>query len=139
MLEEITAEEIEQYLMMAVLPQPPYLMAGIGLLIGVLCGLTFGRLVQNKLDGWKEDRLPLLPLATAEILLSFSGTLIGVTLFIGCCLQIFGFAAGAALLVAFVMSLLTGGALFAQLERLMQQVEDGNFKAVDFDNFDEFF
>ncbi len=137
MLEEITAEEIEQYLMMAVLPQPPYLMAGIGLLMGVLCGLTFGRLVQNKLDGWKEDRLPLLPLATAEILLSFSGTLIGVTLFIGCCLQIFGFAAGAALLVAFVMSLLTGGALFAQLERLMQQVEDGNFKAVDFDNFDE--
>ena len=139
MLEEITAEEIEQYLMMAVLPQPPYLMAGIGLLMGVLCGLTFGRLVQNKLDGWKEDRLPLLPLATAEIVLSFSGTLIGVTLFIGCCLQIFGFAAGAALLVAFVMSLLTGGALFAQLERLMQQVEDGNFKAVDFDNFDEFF
>ena len=139
MLEEITAEEIEQYLMMAVLPQPPYLMAGIGLLMSVLCGFTFGRLVQNKLDGWKEDRLPLLPLATAEILLSFSGTLIGVTLFIGCCLQIFGFAAGAALLVAFVMSLLTGGALFAQLERLMQQVEDGNFKAVDFDNFDEFF
>ncbi len=139
MLEEITAEEIEQYLMMAVLPQPPYLMAGIGLLMSVLCGLTFGRLVQNKLDGWKEDRLPLLPLATAEIVLSFSGTLIGVTLFIGCCLQIFGFAAGAALLVAFVMSLLTGGALFAQLERLMQQVEAGNFKAVDFDNFDEFF
>ena len=139
MLEEITAEEIEQYLMMAVLPQPPYLMAGIGLLMSVLCGLTFGRLVQNKLDGWKEDRLPLLPLATAEIMLSFSGTLIGVTLFIGCCLQIFGFAAGAALLVAFVMSLLTGGALFAQLERLMQQVQDGNFKAVDFDNFDEFF
>ena len=139
MLEEITAEEIEQYLMMAVLPQPPYLLAGIGLLMSVLCGLTFGRLVQNKLDGWKEDRLPLLPLATAEILLSFSATLIGVTLFIGCCLQIFGFAAGAALLVAFVMSLLTGGALFAQLERLMQQVEDGNFKAVNFDNFDEFF
>ena len=139
MLEEITAEQIEQYLMMAVLPQPPYLMAGVGLLIGVLCGLTFGRLVQNKLDGWKEDRLPLLPLATAEIILSFSGTLIGVTLFIGCCLQIFGFASGTALLVALLLSLLTGGALFAQLERLMQQVESGNFKAVDFDNFDEFF
>ena len=139
MLEEITAEQIEQYLMMAVLPQPPYLMAGIGLLMGVLCGLTFGRLVQNKLDGWKEDRLPLLPLATTEIILSFSGTLIGVTLFIGCCLQIFGFASGTALLIALLLSLLTGGALFAQLERLMQQVESGNFKAVDFDNFDEFF
>ena len=62
-----------------------------------------------------------------------------MTLFIGCCLQIFGFAAGAALLVALVLSLLTGGALWVQLERLMQQVEQGNFKAVDFDNFDEFF
>jgi hypothetical protein len=124
---------------MVMLPEPPYLMAGVGLLMGVLCGLTFGRQVQNKLDGWKQDRLPLLPLGTTEITISFAGTLIGITLFIGCCLQIFGFSAGVALLVAFVLSLLTGGALFAQLERLMQQVESGNFKAVDFDNFDEFF
>lgn len=139
MPEEITAEQLEMLLQMAVLPQPPYLMAGLGLLMGVLCGLTFGRQVQDKLDGWKQDRLPLLPLATAEIILSFTGILIGITLFIGCCLQIFGFAAGAALLVALLLSLLTGGALFAQLERLMLQVESGNFKAVDFDNFDEFF
>ena len=139
MPEEISDEQLEFLLQMAVLPQPPYLMAGVGLLMGVLCGLTFGRQVQNKLDGWKQDRLPLLPLATAEINLSFAGTLLGITLFIGCCLQIFGFAAGAALLVALLLSLLTGGALFAQLERLMQQVERGNFKAVDFDNFDEFF
>ena len=139
MPEEITAEQLEMLLQMAVLPQPPYLMAGVGLLMGVLCGLTFGRQVQDKLDGWKQDRLPLLALATAEISLSFTGILIGITLFIGCCLQIFGFAAGAALLVALLLSLLTGGALFAQLERLMLQVESGNFKAVDFDNFDEFF
>ena len=139
MTEELTAEQLEQLLQMVILPQPPYLMAGVGLLVGVLCGLTFGRQVQEKLDGWKQDRLALLPLATAEITMSYAGTLIGITLFIGCCLQIFGFSAGAALLVAFVLSLLTGGALFAQLERLMQQVESGNFKAVDFDNFDEFF
>ena len=95
--------------------------------------------MQAKLDAWKQDRIPLLPLGSPEISLTFSATLLGVTLFIGCCLQIFGFAAGAALLVALLLSLLTGGALFAQLERLMEQVEAGNFKAVDFDNFDEFF
>ena len=120
-------------------PQPPYMLAGIGLAVGVLCGLTFGKLVQNKLDGWKQDRLALLPLGNAEISMSYAGTLIGITLFIGSCLQIFGFASGAALLVALVLSLLTGGALWVQLERLMTQVESGNFKAVDFDNFDEFF
>ena len=105
MPEEISAEQLEFLLQMAVLPQPPYLMAGVGLLMGVLCGLTFGRQVQNKLDGWKQDRLPLLPLATAEINLSFAGTLLGITLFIGCCLQIFGFAAGAALLVAIIITI----------------------------------
>ena len=120
-------------------PQPPYMLAGIGLAVGVLCGLTFAKLVQNKLDGWKQDRLALLPLGNAEITMSYAGTLIGITLFIGSCLQIFGFASGAALLVALVLSLLTGGALWVQLERLMTQVESGNFKAVDFDNFDEFF
>ena len=139
MSEELSAEQLEQFLQMVELPQPPYLMAGVGLLVAVLCGLTFGRQVQDKLDQWKQDRLPLLPLATVEITLSYSGILIGTTLFIGCCLQIFGFASGAALLVALVLSLLTGGALFAQLEQLMRQVEQGNFKAVDFDNFDEFF
>ena len=139
MSEEFTTEQLEMLLQMAVLQQPPYFLAGAGFAIGVLCGLTFGRQVQAKLESWKQDRISLLPLGTPEISLSFSGTLIGITLFIGCCLQIFGFASGAALLVALLLSLLTGGALYAQLERLMEQVESGNFKAVDFDNFDEFF
>ena len=121
------------------LQQPPYAMAGLGLAISLACGLTFSRLVQNRLDGWKKDRLPLLPLGNAETVMSYTGILIGVTLFIGGSLQVFGFASGAAYLVALVLSILTGGALWAQLERLMSQVEAGNFKAVDFDNFDEFF
>lgn len=121
------------------LPQPPYLVGGLGLAIGVLCGLTFARLIQNKLDAWKQDRLALLPLGSAEITISYSGVVIGTTLFIGGSLQVFGFASGAALLIATLLSLLTGGALWVQLERLMVQVEEGRFRAVDFDNFDEFF
>jgi hypothetical protein len=105
----------------------------------VLCGLTFARLVQNRLESWKQDRLPLLPLGNAETSISFVGTLIGITLFIGGALQVFGFAGGAALLVSMLLSLLTGGALWVQLEGLMQQVQEGRFRAVDFDNFDQFF
>ena len=121
------------------LQQPPYTMAGLGLAISVVCGLTFSRLVQSRLDGWKKDRLALLPLGNTETVMSYTGILVGVTLFIGGSLQVFGFSSGAAYLSALVLSILTGGALWAQLERLMAQVEAGNFKAVDFDNFDEFF
>jgi hypothetical protein len=123
----------------ATLSQPPYLLAGVGLAIGILCGLTFSKLVQQRLDAWKQDRLPLLPLARLQTVLPWIGLLLGITLFIGSSLQVFGFAPGAAVLLAFLLSLATGGALWVQLARLMQQVQDGNFKAVDFDNFDEFF
>jgi hypothetical protein len=119
--------------------QPPYVLAGIGLAMGVLCGLTFARLVQNKLDGWKQDRLALLPLGCFETNLAYTGIVAGITLFIGGSLQIFGFSGGAALLVALLLSLATAGALWVQLERLMAQVENGTFSAVDFDNFDQFF
>jgi hypothetical protein len=123
----------------AALPRPPYVLAGVGLAIGVVCGLTFARLVQDRLEGWKQDRLALLPLATLETVLPWIGLVIGVTLFIGAGLQVFGFAGGAALLVAFVLSLATAGALWVQLSRLMEQVQAGTFSAVDFDNFDRFF
>ena len=123
----------------APLSQPPYGLAAFGLAMGILCGLTFSRLVSLRLDGWKQDRLALLPLARWETVLPWIGTILGVTLFIGGSLQVFGFSAAAALLVAFVLSLATGGALWVQLTRLMGQVEAGNFRAVDFDNFDEFF
>ena len=129
----------EIFLEFAPLFQPPYVLAGIGLAMGILCGLTFAKLVQNKLDRWKQDRLPLLPLGCFETNLPYTGIVVGITLFIGGSLQIFGFAAGAALLVAFILSIATAGALWVQLERLMQQVESGNFSAVDFDNFDQFF
>lgn len=123
----------------APLSEPPYVLAGLGLAMAVLCGLTFARLVQNRLEGWKQDRLALLPLGTFETTLAYGGVVVGVTLFIGGSLSVFGFALGAALLVSFVLALATAGALWVQLARLMEQVQSGTFKAVDFDNFDEFF
>ena len=132
-------DDAEILLEFAQIQQPPYFLAGLGLAIGLVCGLTFSKLVQLRLDGWKQDRLPMLPLSGAATVLPWTGLVLGVTLFIGGSLQVFGFGSGAALLVAFLLSIATAGALWAQLVRLMQQVEAGNFKAVDFDNFDEFF
>ena len=119
--------------------QPPYFVAFAGLLVAAACGLTFAKVIENRLEGWKQDRLALLPLASVVTVLPWSGLVIGVTLFIGGSLQVFGFGAGAALLVAFVLSIATAGALWVQLEQLMAQVQAGTFSAVDFDNFDQFF
>ncbi len=129
----------EIFLEYAPIQHPPYALAGLGLAIGVLCGLTFAKLVQLRLEGWKQDRLSLLPLGTGETTLAYMGIVLGITLFIGGSLSVFGFSLAAALLVSFALAVATAGALWVQLEGLMQQVESGNFKAVDFDNFDQFF
>jgi hypothetical protein len=71
--------------------------------------------------------------------MAYAGWVLEITLFIGGSLQVFGFAPGLALLVSFVLSLGNAGALWVQLERLMEQVQAGNFKAVDFDSFDQYF
>ncbi len=119
--------------------QPPYFVAIAGLAIAAACGLTFAKVIENRLEGWKQDRLALLPLSRIETIAPAIGIVIGISLFIGSCLQIFGFASGTSLLVSLLLSLLTTGALWVQLVRLMEQVEKGTFKVVDFDNFDEFF
>ena len=68
---------------------------------------------------------------TKEINLSCASTLIGAALFIGCRLKILGFTSSAELLMALLLTLLTRRTLFAQLERLMQQMEEGKLKAID--------
>ncbi len=139
-LSDLSDSELEEILLeYASISQPPYLLAGIGLAISIVCGLTFSRLVQDSLKKWREDRLPIRPFGKISTTMSFSGILLGITLFMGASLQIFGFGAGVAIFVALLLSLLTGTGLWAQLEGLIKQVESGNFKAVDFDNFDEFF
>ena len=70
MPEEISAQELEQLLQMMTLPQPPYMLAGIGLLMGVLCGLTFGRQVQNKLEDCLVLRITPQPLKNSLLLYS---------------------------------------------------------------------
>ena len=38
--------------------QPPYFVAFAGLLVAAACGLTFAQVIENRLEGWKQDRKP---------------------------------------------------------------------------------
>ena len=116
--------------------QPPYALSGIGLLIALLCGLTFARQIQQRLEDWQQDRLPLLPLERFTTVLPYSGIVVGTILFIGAGLQVFGFGAGSSFFLALLLAVATGAGLWKQLEDLMGQVEDGSFAAADFDFFE---
>ena len=116
--------------------QPPYALSGVGLLMALLCGLTFARQIQQRLDAWQQDRLPLLPLERPATVIPYGGIVVGTVLFIGAGLQVFGFGAGSSFCLALLLALFTGAGLWRQLEDLMGQVEGNTFAAADFDFFD---
>ena len=116
--------------------QPPYALSGMGLLMALLCGLTFARRIQQRLEDWKQDRLPLLPLERPTTVIPYGGIVVGTVLFIGAGLQVFGFGAGSSFFLALLLAASTGAGLWKQLEDLMGQVEAGTFAAADFDFFD---
>nr|AUG32725.1 hypothetical protein PLO_752 [Paulinella longichromatophora] len=129
----------ESFLAFASFNQPPYFLAILGLVISIICGVTFTKQIEHRLDEWKKSQFSLLPLRTVQLNLSYSGILLGIILFISGSLQVFGLANDKAFCFALLLSLMTGGTLWVQIERLMKQVENGEFKVVDFDNFDQFF
>lgn len=65
------------------------------------------------------------------------GTSVGISQFLGG-LQMHSFGAEVALLLIFVLSIGTARVRWAQLERLMRQLEAANFKAIDINNSNEF-
>ena len=113
-------------------------MAGVGLLMGVLADSPLAaRCRPNWMDGSRIGCLPSAWDAGDDTQLFWHPHRCDPVHRLP--LADLRFCCRAALFAAFLLSMLTGGALFAQLERLMLQVESGTFKAVDFDNFDEFF
>ena len=116
--------------------QPPYALSGMGLLIALLCGLTFARQIGQRLEDWKQDRLPLLPLGRVTTVIPYGGIVAGTILFIGAGLQAFGFGAGSSFSLAALLALFTAAGLWKQLADLMRQVENGTFAAADFDFFE---
>lgn len=117
--------------------QPPYALSGIGLVVALLCGLTFARQVRQRLEDWKQDRLPLLPLGRFTTVLPYGGIVVGTILFIGAGLQVFGFGAGGSFFLAMLLAVSTGAGLWKQLEDLMGQVQEGTFTVADFDFFEK--
>ena len=118
--------------------QPEYLLMGLGLIISLLSAVNFARIVEDKLNSWKEDRLPLRPLANIGTTFSYAGVVIGVTFVIAGSMQVFNFAYVSSLIFGFLVSILTGVIFWLLIKRVMREIEEGNFRAVDFDNFDEF-
>ncbi len=109
----------------------PFVMIGIGVLITLVCGVWFARLMQIKILRWEKETISPLPLKSNYTIISWSGSFTGLTLFFCGMLQIFDFNPIKSLVASLVISIISGTTMWRVIKDLMDQLNSGEIKEID--------
>lgn len=115
---------------------PPYFLVLAGLLIAFSCGSAFYTTLVRSIQEWSKQRSSrlLASLQGAQLFLPFFGVSLGSCVFLASSLQIFSLPGSFAYLLSLLMTLLINGLIWAQLQKLLVQLEQGGSKALDLDS-----
>ncbi|WP_206603058.1 hypothetical protein [Leptolyngbya ohadii] len=115
--------------------EPPYFLLVAGLLIGVACGASFEAVLKQSVQAWAKNRSTrnLANLQGRALFIPFLGICIGICLFLGSGMTIFGFPLSLAFGIAFPLTLLIGALVWWQLGKILMQLQQGGSKALDLD------
>lgn len=115
---------------------PPYVLLVVGLLIAITSGSAFEATLKQSVGAWAKSRSTriLATMRGPQLLLPFLGISVGVCLFLGSGVQIFGFPGAIAYALALPLTLLTSLLVWYQLGKILVQIEQGGSKALDLDS-----
>ena len=117
------------------LPQPPFLVAVMGIFIAVTCGTAFQNLLSQKLresyqDPQREDSFKIERQDSA-IAASYWGICLGVWIFLGGGLLILGFGIIPSYGVSLFLTILTAALVWDQINDVLSQLKEGGSKALE--------
>jgi hypothetical protein len=120
------------------LPQPPFLVAIIGVFIAITAGSAFQNLLDQKLRESYQNKKQATSFKIEfakdrAIAITFSGICLGVWVFLGGGLLVLGFGVIPAYGVALLLTLFTGGLVWDQINDVLQQLKEGGSKALELD------
>lgn len=120
------------------LPQPPFLIAVIGVFIALAFGTAFQNLLEQKLResykdtgneaSFKLDRTKDIAIAT-----TFWGICFGVWVFLGGGLLVLGFGVIPSYGVSLLLTLFTAALVWDQINDVLMQLKEGGSKALELD------
>ncbi len=120
------------------LPQPPFLVAILGVFIAVTCGSAFQNLLEQKLresyqnvqqeGSFRIDRTKDFVIAT-----TFWGICLGIWVFLGGGLLVLGFGIIPSYGVALLLTLFTASLVWDQINDVLLQLKEGGSKALELD------
>ena len=117
-------------------PEPPYLFLVAGLLASITSGLAFEATLKQLVQEWARSRSTrtLAHLQGVQLQLPFLGICIGIGVFLGSGLEIFGFATNLSYAISIPLTFLIGLLVWSQLGKLLIQLERGGSRALDLDS-----
>ena len=119
-------------------PDPPLFLIFVGFVVGVTCGLAFEATLKDKVNLWRTQ-----PLQTKESQLSdmialripFIGICVGICIFLASGLEVFIYSRVFSYALSLPLTLLIGGLVWTQLQKLIVQLLQGGSKALDLDSY----
>ena len=123
---------------MSYFPEPPYFLLVIGLLVALTCGTAFSATLKQIVQKWSSARVgnTIAQLRIGGVLLvPFLGICVGVCIFLGSGLEVFGLSTWLSYALAVPLTLLLGLLIWLQLGSMLSLVERKGFQAIDIDSW----
>ena len=122
---------------MFLIQDPPYFLLVAGMLAGLTSGLAFEATLKELVQEWARTRSSrmLSNLQGVQVQLPFLGICIGVCVFLGSGLEIFGFPTWLSYAISVPLTIFMGLLVWFQLGKLLVQLDKGGSRALDLDSF----
>lgn len=122
---------------MFLIQDPPYFLLVAGMLAALASGLAFEATLKELVQAWAKTRSSrmLANLQGVQLQLPFLGICIGVCVFLGSGLEIFGFPTWLSYAISIPLTIFMGWLVWYQLGKLLVQLDKGGSKALDLDSF----
>lgn len=120
------------------MPEPPLGLLLFGFFIAVTCGLAFESTLKQQVNLWikqgKKNKTMDMSVMS-RLTLPFAGVCVGICLFLASGLEIFTYNRSLSYAISGTLTLLIGGLVWTQLQKLILQLLEGGSKALDLDAF----
>ncbi|MDJ0553315.1 MAG: hypothetical protein QNJ68_02505 [Microcoleaceae cyanobacterium MO_207.B10] len=109
------------------LPQPPYFLIVVGLLISLSCGFVFAKLIKQLVQDWSTNpsTCNIVSMRGLTLQLPYLGISTGALIFLSSSLQLFGFTNLVAYSICLPLTVATGVVVWIQLSKILDKMEQG--------------
>jgi cobalamin biosynthesis protein CobD/CbiB len=107
------------------------------LFVGIASGLAFEATLKQKVRDWSINRSSrtLAQMQGSALVLPFIGMAIGICVFLASGLEVFTFPVWLAYSISLSLTIFTAVLVWAQLSKVLMQLERGGSKALDLDDW----